>query len=218
MKLSIKDVSFFDLVYFPLLGNVRDKFIDTNYELYSGKCYCFDSDLTRGGWGLSWVIAGAVKQYSGDIICDGKVISQKERKKISQCVGMDVTGYHILGKKTIKNQLIAGLKATNYKNAKNIEEIIETFEIDKEKIDRNIEHVSASRFRMSIGIGYAYDKKIYCFPWLWQESVLDFKDLWLKKLIDFLKSKDCLIILPTKYTEAMCGLFDEIIRFNQPTA
>ncbi len=215
-SIKIENVFFNGLVYFPLLGNVRDGNGYTTCELQFGKCYCFDAELTSGGWGLSWIIAGQAEPYSGKIFLNDREFSKKERRKLSQCVGMDVNDYFIPRKKTIKNQIKKGLGLTKYKNASSIEEVMERFSIDKERVGRKIENVGPMMFKASLGIGYAFNKRIYCFPWLWQKSILSFKDLWLKEQISFLKEKGSLIIIPTKYSLDMKDLFDEVIEFKHP--
>ena len=104
-SITINELMFDGLVRFSLLGNVREIVDFISCELLFGKCYCFDSELTKGGWGLSWIISGQVKQNSGSIIRNEKDLSIKDRRLLSQCVGMDVFDYNIFGKKTIKKQI-----------------------------------------------------------------------------------------------------------------
>jgi len=196
-NITISNVLFKKKVKFPLLGSVLEVGGYISTDVAFSKCYCFDTELTNGGWGLSWIIAGQIDPDDGQILLNDRELPKKERRKMSQCVGMDVNDYIFLGAKTIKKQIVKGLRITGKKNASSLEEVMQKFRIDKERVVRTIEHVSALRFAASLGIGYAFDKRIYCFPWIWPKALLDFKDLWLKDQVEYLKSRGCLIIIPT---------------------
>jgi hypothetical protein len=165
----------------------------------------------KGAWGLSWIIAGEVNQSEGEIICNDKEMTKSERRKISQLVGLDAFDFHTIGERTIEKQIIKGLKETKNKNANSLEEIRMLFDMPKEKIDRTIEHVSAMRYRASMAIGYAYNKIIYCFPWM-QPYHLECFQNWIGRSIDILKKKDCIVIIPTNNNEKINYLFDEVIK------
>lgn len=209
-SIYFEDVNYHGTLKFPLYGSIKEAIVYDYRKLEFGKCYCIDSDFQYGGWAISWIASGKVNQQSGSVYLDGRNIGQKERKKLSQCVGFDMKSYFSFGKKTIRKQIANGLKRTNNKNAQNVDEIIRLFDLSPEKVDRTIEQVSVMRYKASMAIGFAYDRKIYCFPWFTQELTLRFKDLWLKKCMNILKEKGYLIILPTPYTREMSDLFDDV--------
>lgn len=213
-RLTIQNIGFDGLVDFSLIGKKRDVINDYSASLDFGKCYCLDSELGNGSWALSWIISGKVRQQKGIISVDGKVLNARKRKKHSQCVGINGHSFVFLKKKTIENQILEGLKRTNFKNAKDVTSIADTFKVNKLKLDRILEHVSAMRFKASMAIGHAFDKDIYCFPWMAQNWIFNFDDIWLRELVMYLKSKSALIIIPTKYNQEMNGLFDEVMTIS----
>lgn len=213
-KLTINNLSFDGFIDFSLIGKKRDVINDFSTSFDFGKCYCIDSDLGNGSWALSWIVSGKVKQGKGFVSIDGNILNTKKRKKNSQCVGIDGHGFIMLKKKTIENQILEGLRRTNFKNAKDVLSVAEMFKLNKLKLDRILRHVSAMRFKASMAIGHAFDKKVYCFPWMAQDWISNFDDIWLRELILYLKSTGALIIIPTKYSQEMKGLFDEVVEIN----
>lgn len=217
-KLTINNLSFDGLVDFSLIGRKHDVIDNFSANFDFGKCYCLDSELGNGSWALSWIISGKTKQQKGFISIDGNVLNTRKRKKYSQCVGINGHGFITLKKKTIENQILEGLKRTNFKNAKDVDSVADIFKLNKLKLDRILEHVSAMRFKASMAIGYAFDKKIYCFPWMAQDWIFNFDDIWLRELVTYLKNSGALIIIPTKYSREMSGLFDEVVTISSITS
>lgn len=211
MVINVRDLEYLGEVEFSLIGKIRENVEVQKQDFSFGKCYCLNSKLRTGGWGLSWLFAGKKRQKKGLFLLSGKTLSKRDRRNMSQCVGLNAHEVNFFSSKSIRNQIEKGLKKTNYKNAKSVDDIAKIFELTPEKIDRSIDHVSAMRFKASLAIGYAYDKKIYCFPWMDPDWIMDFKDLWLIKMVSFLKSKGCLILIPTYFDDTMEHLFDDIV-------
>ncbi len=209
-KISLHGISFDDFVFFPLLGRIREMILNFSAEFEFGRCYCLNSKLTQGGWGISWIIAGKNKEKGGSITIDGHEISIKERLFLTQCVGMDSNDHPILIKQTVKRQIESGLRKTNFKNGKSAIEIAEKFKLEPRKIDRTIDHISAMRFKASLAIGYSSDKKIFCFPWMQPNSIQDFQDIWLKDLLLILKKEKSLILIPTEFNLKIKDIFDDV--------
>jgi len=212
-SLVIKNIEYSDKVSFELLGDVREIVDNISCELEFGNCYCLNSDLTKGGWGLSWILAGKVKPYSGKIYYKDSEIDQKKLKSMSQSVGVENDENIFQRNKSIKNQILKGL-GHRKKDPKLLGEILSIFKIDDAIIGRNLHQSGAARFKASMGIGYAHDKKVYCFPWIWAASIISFNKLWLNEIANYLKKRGCLIIIPTNYSVEMKTLFDDVIEFK----
>jgi hypothetical protein len=72
--------------------------------------------------------------------------------------------------------------------------------VSNERVGRSIKKVSGERWKASIAIGYAYGKKIYCYPWMNSRDVEHLKEQ-MKENIEVLTNNKCIVILPTTSEE-----------------
>lgn len=100
----------------------------------------------------------------------------------------------------------------------NIDEIIKEFHLNTDILDYGIsKNCNWERWRVSLAIGYANNKQVYCFPWL---DTLTFYDcMYNSSVFRFfkkLKREGAIIILPTSRKENVEGFVDEIITIKNP--
>jgi hypothetical protein len=78
--------------------------------------------------------------------------------------------------------------------------------------------LSWEKWRASIAVGFAYNKRVFCFPWLNTSWV---NDLVLNcsnhKCIDILKKEGSIIIIPTERPESIDYLVDELVYLKNPS-
>lgn len=212
--LNLKNVSFYEQVEFPIIGKIYDIVDNFSTEFIFGKVYCINGNLSDGGWGLSWVIAGNNDEEKGTIKIDNKVYNQQQRVEIACSVGLGIKKEKSFSRDTIRGQIREGLKNNRSAHFKDDNELIELLHLSPERLDRGIESLSNERWRASIAIGLANGKKIYCFPWMKTYFIENFIDSWLFIINDIFKRYNCLVIIPTPYNKKIKKLFDEVVNLK----
>lgn len=109
--------------------------------------------------------------------------------------------------------LLAAVK--KYKKYDDIEEIIDEFNLSRSRLDYKLSQCSWEKWRISLAIGYASKKKIFCFPWM--NSLLLFDCMNNSAVYYFfekLKKEGAIIILPTSRKENLKSVADKIIEIG----
>lgn len=177
-------------------GNMRDTIGCFSYKFKSG-IYVLEGDCATGGWALSTVLAGKDKFMKGEVWIDNNLISVDELKKYTCYVGEDAGLRKFLGVKsmTVAEQIQYGIKK-GFSYCDNIEDLKSKFGLSSGRFNRQIKYCSGERWRVSMAIGYAMGKSIYCFPWVNKRLVNSLSDC-LKTCFTLLLEKGAIIIVPT---------------------
>ena len=188
-------------------GVVIDSFKEGPLEFYQGNLYGFVGEFGTGGAALSCGLTGNTNFYQGKIFMDDKEISIDELIKNSWYIGNDL--YSNKKKRffkrkpqrnrdTIKDQIEYGLD--KYKMDYDFYTVQRMFNVSNERVIRNIEFVSGERWKASAAIGFANEKKIFCYPWLntWD---IDLFGEQMSGTVETLLNHGCIVILPTTKEE-----------------
>ncbi len=97
-----------------------------------------------------------------------------------------------------------------------VDDIVKEFHLTPSRLDYSLsQNCEWERWRMSMAIGYANNKKIYCFPWM---NTLEFYDcLYNSSVFRFFKKltrEGAIIILPTSRKENVNKLVDHIVQIH----
>ena len=95
-----------------------------------------------------------------------------------------------------------------------VDEIKKMFALSNERFERDLFHVSGEISRISIAIGFAMNKAIFCYPWLNTHDVGVFVDY---DIVKTLRKAGKIILIPTCPRSLKTDLkrcFDEIIDFH----
>lgn len=95
--------------------------------------------------------------------------------------------------KTIRRRVEQGLKANRLSYSP--DEIREMFWIDKERFERPIKEVGNAFLCCNAAIGFANNKKIYCFPWM-SKLKMEYYSERIKYVCATLSKLDCIVLLP----------------------
>jgi ABC-type oligopeptide transport system ATPase subunit len=198
-KIVLKNFSAGGLCDLFYLGIPQECLRPSDFEFYAGNLYGIIAEFGSGGAALSCCLTGNAKFYEGKIYIDDREETISSIVKNSWYVGYDLYGSRTpFRRKTIKEQIKAGIQATHCKlNADTIQNM---FCVSNERVGRSIKKVSGERWKASIAIGYAYGKKIYCYPWMNSRDVEHLKEQ-MKKNIEVLTNNKCIVILPTTSEE-----------------
>lgn len=196
----------------------------TFFEFYAGTLNGIVGEFGNGGAVLSYGLTntGFRKQnntgfYEGTICVDDKEETIDYIVKNSWYIGYDIYGSHkplfrrkIIGeplcyeydilrrRKTIKEQIEAGVQAKHCDL--NTDTIQNMFELREPRLGRSIKYVNGERWKSSIAIGFAYGKKIFCYPWVNSKDVGIMEEQ-MRKNIKILTDSNCFVVLPTTKEE-----------------
>lgn len=190
-------------------------YINNNTFIFEkGRIYGIVCEHGGGGEFISSILSSRIECLQEKIYIDNREVSFYDIQKISWYVGDSV-----YSKGRIKRE-ISVRKALDYsikkhQRYKNINEIINEFHLTPGRLNYSISKYSWERWRASLAIGYASNRKVYCFPWM---NTLLFYDCMRNSSVYtfFNKFKDegSIIILPTSRHENLEGLVDEIIEIS----
>jgi hypothetical protein len=181
-----------------------------SYNFIFGKSYLLHSKPYRGAEALSWIISGRVAQASGNILLNGKSYLPERRRQDSWFVHYDEIKRWGWLRQSVGTQIRFALKNNANPILETEAEIIEHFRLTPERLPRKLTQYSHEAWRASCAIGFALGRKIFCFPYLHYLS-RDFKDLWLKDMLDLLTAHGALVLVPAFYDWETIGLCDEVV-------
>ncbi len=79
------------------------------------------------------------------------------------------------------------------------------FELSEPRVGRTIKYVSGVRWKASIGIGFAYGKKIFCYPWMNSNDIRIWGEQ-ISKSVKVLTDNNCTVVFPTTKEENIMKL------------
>lgn len=217
--IELKYVTFLGDIEFYRIGKVWEVCQKVSMKFETGNVYCLDSYLSGGGWALSWLLSGTLQTSKnsnlGTIYWDGEEMSSEQLKELGWAVGP--TGFEktFSKKKHIGTLLEKLVKKSS--RVDSVDELREKFMLPEESLLRNVYQVRNELWGASVAMGYAHGKRVFCFPWMMPEYLLNNKDLWVKRLIKPLVEEDCLVIIPTIYKEEISDIFTKVVLFEKKT-
>jgi ABC-type dipeptide/oligopeptide/nickel transport system ATPase subunit len=215
-KVSSLEVKRIDIIQYPKMinyGQMIDYCQNFSYCFSSCKIYGIIGECGSGGWALSYTIAGKEKLKNGEIKINDNLVDVKELQKYSFYVGEGISNVGIR-KNSIFKQLQTGIKTSGRKDY-SVEDIIELFGLSKDRLNYKIEELSWERWRASLAIGFAYGKRIYCFPWCNTSFVNDLIiNPCIYRCFEILKQDGAIILLPTGTQEGVEYFVDEVVHLN----
>lgn len=177
-------------------GIVQDCLPKNKFEFLSGNFYGIIGEFGTGGAALSCILTGNTQFYGGQIYVDDKESSIDYIIRNSWYVGLDTNKKKckLRRKKTIRECIESGVRETAQEC--DAQMIGNLFNVSKERVERNIRYASGERWKASAAIGYAYGKKIFCYPWMNSKDVELLRQQ-LSETIKILIDCECIIIFPT---------------------
>jgi len=195
----------------PNYGQMRDCCQDFTADFSSGNAYGLIGECGMGGWALSYVLSGKTEIQSGEISLDQTPVTSSFLSKIGCYVGEGYLNKSLFGEKTIRQQIIEGLKANDINFS--LQEIIDLFELSQSRLDRKMGQISNERWNASAAIGFAHGKSIYCFPWL-NTAWINTLNQRIEHCVRILKQFGAIVIIPT----SNASLLNQIVDSTIPTS
>ena len=178
-------------------------------KLWSGKAYGVLGEYGLGAWGLVNCIGGAGELISGEILVDGNPIT-KETLFQRTCFVSEMPNVAGLSEeKTVRETIEVALQTS--KQPYSAMGIKELFELSDERFDREISQISGEIRQVSMAVGFAFGKDIFCYPWLISNQISRYLS---QKAIHILREHNKLILIPTanrRDVRGFCNAFLEIL-------
>ena len=171
----------------------KESFIPITYDLSGGNIYGLISDFGRGSWALATCVGGMGDCVDGEIYLDDKKIEHKELANYSCYMGQTTfseisLGNGVLSAKTCIERALSISKLPN-----TLHDIKNSFCLSDERFERDLKYVSGEIWRISAAIGFALDKKIFCYPWLNTHDAMVSLDY---NILDLLRRSKKIVLIP----------------------
>lgn len=199
------------------IGERGIEYINNNeFTFEKGKIYGLIGEHGSGGEIISSLLSGRIKLNENVIYFDDVKVNETSIQDSGWYVGKNEYAAGII-KKEMSAKKAINSAINKYHRYENINEIIEDFHLTSGRLNYELSKYSGERMRVSLAIGYANNKTIYCFPWM---NTGYFYDIILSsgvfRFFKRLKEEGCIIILPTSRKENVAGLVDEVIEIDNP--
>lgn len=212
ISLQVRNIAGHDFCKMEQYGEIHDWCSEFSYHFREGKSYALIGECGDGGWLLSTILTGRNKQNQGEILLNGNEISQKELQSISCYVGEGILNKKIgIFKNPIRKQISTGLKYSKQEGYTE-NDIAKLFGLREDRLSYDVEELSWARWRASIAVGFAFNKKVFCFPWCntWMINELILNG-GIHRCIDILTKNGAIVVIPTGNKESAEFLVDEVI-------
>lgn len=205
-----------DVVCQSALFTSRESFPQISHCFTGGNVYGIVSDFGCGSWGLVTCLGGRCGCPEGGVFLNGKRIECRELKKYSCFVseslydGVNSAQDYMTPRRCIERALsMSGLPYT-------VGEIKEMFALSGDGIDspaeigrfnRDLRYVSGEIWRISVAVGFAMGKEVFCLPWLNERDIVRVQEPYVKTL----REKGMIVLIPSGHRKELKKACNEII-------
>lgn len=212
--LTVKNISFHGVVVPKAQELTVETLTDFSHEFTFGKSYLLAGSRGQGGWSLSWIIGGILKQDSGEILRNGSVYRRIDRQRDVWCVRDSEIKRFGIFTMSLKQQIQHGLRGNLSQFLKSEQEIVDRFELSEGRYNRRLRQFSYEGWRASCAAGLANGKQIFCFPYILNDSRFyeEFYTSYLKGIIAFLRTTGALVLVPGELVNCTETLCDEVVQ------
>ena len=185
------------------------------YEFDAGNIYGIVSEHGGGGEAISLLMSGESTLKNEQIIVDNRIIHSMA--DLGWYMGKRIYTQSIIKREySMKKALELAIK--QYHRFGNIDDIVKKFDLSPNKLNYSFSNnCEWEMWRVSLALGYACKKKIFCFPWM---NTLEFYDCMYNssvfRFFKLLKKEGIIMILPTSRVENVEGVVDNIIKIHNP--
>lgn len=173
-------------------------------------------DIDSGNWAISYTIS-MYKQKSRRFILFPEssltldsAINDLKTLTLNACY-LDSSHVLFSSHKTIHKLVEKGLKS--HKDCRNSSQIRDLFNISADRFERPLCEVGNEKFRCMAAIGYANQKRIYCFPWLSKKSV----EYYGRNIMDVLETLNSLkefVVIPSNSDFSNTSFFKRVYNLD----
>lgn len=177
------------------LYSCKESFLPITYQFLPANSYGLFSDFGRGSWALTTCLGGrGYDPISGSIYLNEVEICCNEMRKYSCFVGEN-TFDQINNAEDLLTAKICIQRALDISNLPySVSEIKDLFRLSDERFERNLQYVSGEIWRISIAVGFALNRELFCYPWMNIHDLNAYLDV---EIINVLKKYNKIVVIPT---------------------
>jgi hypothetical protein len=203
-----------------ILFTSKESFFKVSHSFVGGNIYGLISDFGCGSWGLVTCLGGRCEHPDGEVFLNDERIECSELKKYSCFIseslydGINSTQDYLTPRKCIEKALsISGLPYTveEIKNMFNLSGDGINCPVNDGRFNRDLRHVSGEIWNISIAVGFALGKEIFCFPWLNEREISRVQEPHIK----ILKENKKIVLIPSNQKKPLKRVCDEILLFGK---
>jgi len=187
------------------------------YIFETGKIYGVVCEHGGGGESVSLLLSNNVSLINERVYIDDVEVQATEIEKYGWYVGKTLYSKGFVKKELSAKKALEHAIERHHRYER-VEDIAEEFHLALDKLDYGLsKNCEWEKWRTSVAIGYASNKKIYCFPWM--DTMTFYDCMYNSSVFRFFKklmSEDAIIILPTSREENIRELANHIIKIRSP--
>lgn len=195
----------------------QDYISEGTYIFEAGKIYGVVCEHGGGGESVSLLLSDNASLINERVYVDDVEVRATEIEKYGWYVGKTLYSKGFV-KKELSAKKALEYAIEKYHRYENVEDIARDFHLALDKLHYGLsKNCEWEKWRASIAIGYASNKKIYCFPWM--DTMTFYDCLYNSSVFRFFKklmSEGAIIILPTSREENIRGFANNIIKIRSP--
>ncbi|MEO3945614.1 hypothetical protein [Gorillibacterium sp. CAU 1737] len=191
-------------------GKMVDSINDFTYSFHDNQVYGLLSECADGAWIVAYILTGKTQIHRGKITLNGKNLSPTDLRNITCYIGDYSIKKFPRRNKTVREQLKEALR---FQEGATLESIVEMFELSESRLDRRLWEISNERWNATAAIGYANNKRVFCFPWF-NGSWTAFLAGRIPPLATVLKQSGCTVLLPVGSLEHVEPVLDTCLTIN----
>ena len=171
------------------------------------KCSCYTflpginkliGEIDSGNWAVSYLLSMYGYRPKDFILFEQPIATVNNEpvllNKLSEYSCYMDNSYPLFSaKSSIKKSIIKGLKQS--KSNYSYDDIKNLFGLDGDRIEHSLKGVGNEKFRAMAAIGLAYEKEIFCFPWLSKKQFENYHSN-LTELLSILEKLEKIAIVP----------------------
>lgn len=199
-------------------GEKSTDYICKNIFIFEkGKIYGIICEHGAGGESIARLLSNTTSLKGERVLIDDVEVETSTIEKFGWYLGKVLYSRGLIKRELSFRQALE-MAIKEHHVYENIDDIVKEFHLTLGRLDYSLScNCEWERWRMSMAIGYANNKKIYCFPWM---DTLQFYDcLYNSSVFRFFKKftkEGAIIILPTSRKENVNGFADSIIQIHSP--
>jgi hypothetical protein len=191
----------------PIYGEYQDYISENTFTFRKGQIYGLVSEFGGGGDAVSWLLSN--EKISVDNV--------ETKSDLCWCLCKPLYSKGLIKtEQSPRNALEEAIK--KYGTYKDLNEVIDKFHLNPDRLDYKFsKYQDWEKWRISLAIGCAERKKVFCFSWM--DSMYFYDCMYNSSVFRFfklLKENGAIVILPTSRKENLYGLADEIIYIHNP--
>lgn len=193
----------------------NEGFPEITYRFVGGKAYGLCSDYGCGAWALATALGGRGKQPCGSVTYNGRVANCNVLRRHACFVGEKIypginsTFFSKNAEECIKKALRISKSEESWEN------ITHKFHLSPERLRRNLSYIyNHEIWYISIAVGFAEGKDVFCFPWLNSPDFKCFEIMSELGVVDILKNAGKILLVPSNHVDRLQQSCDELICFD----